>query len=214
MYREVHVSRLRPFTIRLPLDSAEEALYKSPSEELNEELANLKDATVLQKTPTKQKTAFGKSPEWSKKWDPLFVDEDITDPEFVVEKILKFKEVDGKFLYFTKWLGFSHRSNTWQDESDMHPDLIAEYWESIKDKFPTAYRKHSKRLSTSLPLLNPMLCYPHYNHLPTLRRFFRLLLWIPPSGLQTVHHNLPTDADVPRDSQELRSSSLSKKGTL
>ncbi|KAJ3267651.1 hypothetical protein HDU76_011691, partial [Blyttiomyces sp. JEL0837] len=71
-----------------------------------------------------------------------FTEEDITNPEFKVEQILKFRIRDNNYQYLTKWVDWSNCYNTWQDEEDMHPDLIVKYWETFKAANPRS--KHYK----------------------------------------------------------------------
>ncbi|KAJ3267545.1 hypothetical protein HDU76_011743, partial [Blyttiomyces sp. JEL0837] len=60
-----------------------------------------------------------------------FTQDDVDNPEFRIDFIVKFRfnKDCNEYEYLTKWGGWTHRFNTWQWESDMHPDLISEYWD-------------------------------------------------------------------------------------
>ena len=54
--------------------------------------------------------------------------EEIEEGEFIVERIINHKFINGKCYYLLKWKDFDDRENTWEEESSLDcPNLLEEY---------------------------------------------------------------------------------------
>ncbi|KAJ3270861.1 hypothetical protein HDU76_011108, partial [Blyttiomyces sp. JEL0837] len=88
--RHVHISRLRPYTKRIPLDSAERAADES-QDDFETEVRNWENARILSRKPRGlQPTDTGMNRQLMRMLDPTFTEEDITNPELTIEKLKKF----------------------------------------------------------------------------------------------------------------------------
>ena len=135
--RTVHVGRLRPFTIRIPVDSAEDVmeLQSRGTDYLDKELKDWEKRVILKSRPRgKQQTVDGRSVEWLKRFSPDFTDEDITNPLYEIQEVKEVRLYGRRYQYKVKWVGYSNRHNSWQDEWDMPTELVNQFWNDYKKK--------------------------------------------------------------------------------
>lgn len=73
---------------------------------------------------------MGKNHENSLHDDDEEEEEELDEAEFIVEKILDKKVVDGEVYYFLKWKGFDDSENTWVDFHKENLTLVFVTWMS------------------------------------------------------------------------------------
>ncbi|XP_039676227.1 chromobox protein homolog 1-like isoform X2 [Perca fluviatilis] len=56
------------------------------------------------------------------------------EKEYVVEKMLDRRVVNGRVEFLLKWKGFSDEDNTWEPQDNLDVDLITEYMQKHKEK--------------------------------------------------------------------------------
>ncbi|KAJ3277782.1 hypothetical protein HDU76_010175 [Blyttiomyces sp. JEL0837] len=128
--RTVLISHLQPYTCLKPEDNTELATL-DPQPDIENEIQQWNDARLLRPKPRgEQPTDTGLHRCMMQALYPDFTSKDIVNPEFRINHIVKFRKISDKYEYLTKWDGWTHWFNTWQKESDMHPDLISEFWDT------------------------------------------------------------------------------------
>ena len=122
------MSRLRPFSYRAPVDSAEEAANEA-QDDYEKEVMSWSEKTILTRRPTgTQQQLSGKNIEWRRFFDPSYSHEDEDSPLYEINRLVQFRRTRGLYQYLVHWLTFSHRHNTWQAEEDLPFLAVQEFW--------------------------------------------------------------------------------------
>ncbi|XP_039634444.1 chromobox protein homolog 1-like [Perca fluviatilis] len=67
------------------------------------------------------------------------------EEEYVVEKMLDRRVVNGRVEFLLKWKGFSDEDNTWEPQDNLDLDLITEYMQKHKEEEEEKKKKEDKR---------------------------------------------------------------------
>ncbi|KAI9309881.1 hypothetical protein BDR26DRAFT_996475 [Obelidium mucronatum] len=141
--REVHVGRLRPFTPRKPIDSAEAAVINShPSFE--EELETWKNkALLLTRRPVhSHQPLYTTDPLLRKKLDPDYDPEDEVNPLYEIEKMVSVWREQNMFWYLVKFRNQPVRENRVFNDSTLPEETKRIFWEEQKEHNGEFYRKY------------------------------------------------------------------------
>ena len=148
--RDVHVSRLRPYTKRIPVDAPTPL---ADTDDFDAELQAWKSAVILRRGVRAhwQQHAVGTNPVLLERFDDMYVPQDKTDPEFLIERLISplWNNEANQFEYRTRWQGWQKRHDSYQLETDLHPDLVAEFWDTYKKSDDPGYKKWRKWIRNS-----------------------------------------------------------------
>ncbi|KAJ3090100.1 hypothetical protein HDU96_003541, partial [Phlyctochytrium bullatum] len=144
----------QPYVARVPIDDPDAASAQS-SDDFASEVAAWKELRVYQRRPA-FKVAPDINVELIRRADPDSMDEDPSDPEYIIERLDRHHlNVDEKLYYYhVKWLGYGTAHNLWLAEHSVPVHVIQDYWERLQFIDCSAYRaraaflkKHSSYLS-------------------------------------------------------------------
>ena len=142
--RQANASRLRPYTLRTPIDSAEKAAVNA-QDNFEEEIKRWESARIHKRRP-KYRFAVGTHPELLRRYDTDYIDYKFEEKDFLVEMLVDF-DYDPKTLlysYHVKWLGFGPHYNQWLDEDDIPKHFVVEFWEMMRTRNSKAYAARVK----------------------------------------------------------------------
>jgi len=79
----------------------------------------------------------------------------LPEAQFIVERILARRTRRGKTEYLLKWFGYPSEDNTWEAESDIHPDLVTEFNNQILLSPEAAAAAAAAAAAHSVPKVQP-----------------------------------------------------------
>ncbi|KAJ3162210.1 hypothetical protein HK101_000760, partial [Irineochytrium annulatum] len=116
--------RLRPYTERIPVDSAEDAA-KLAGDDYDADLQKLKNAEVRTKRPNTP-IAHGINPQLRRQFEDEYDPEkEAEDPEFEIEKLLihGFRSEENSSTYKVRYKHYSAQFDDWHLEKDLPKDM-------------------------------------------------------------------------------------------
>jgi len=97
------------------------------------------------------------------KQSKLQLSDETQDDVYEVEKVLDDQEIDGKTHYLIKWSGYNTSENTWEPETNLSPETLANYHrrnqtpQEPRRKQPTAVRRKRTQVQHWLAALDAPL---------------------------------------------------------
>jgi len=142
--RHANAARMRPYTMRLPIDSAERAAA-TVADDFDAEIKRWEDAHIHQKAP-KYRFAAGTNPELLKRYEAEYLDREFEDQECLIEMLVgvKYDKATKLYSYNVKWLGFAPHYNQWKEEDEIPKHFVVDFWESIRLSNPRQYNERIK----------------------------------------------------------------------
>ena len=135
--KTVHVSRLRPFTVRTPPDDPQAAAVNS-EDDFEQELEDWKTATLRRKAPGAHwnRKASGVRPIMFRRFANEEDPEEEANPHYRVDHLIRarFSSTEDTFEYRVRWHKWNSNWDTWEPEEGLHPELIREFWAEYKNK--------------------------------------------------------------------------------
>lgn len=147
MSRLANLSRVRPFTPRLPKDSPKFATNRS-HDDFEEEIRQWGQKRVVQRAPKHK--FLPRTPIGLLRWrEAEMLDDNDLESETFIEHILetRYYAEEDFFKYLVKFLRYGNHYNLWHSEDDLPKETVAVFWEAIRDKYPQLYTQHNQWLS-------------------------------------------------------------------
>ena len=76
-------------------------------------------------------------------------EENDSEEEYVIERIVKHRKHKNQNEYFIKWEGYSSDENTWEPEGNIPLSMIKEYWKTLGDKNKKNDEKNAQKSNSS-----------------------------------------------------------------
>ncbi|KAJ3091131.1 hypothetical protein HDU96_003135, partial [Phlyctochytrium bullatum] len=152
--RLANAARLRPYVARVPIDNPD-AVSSNAGDDFASEVAAWRELRVYQRRPA-LKVARDINVELIRRADPDSMDEDPSDPEYIIERLDRHHlNVDEKMYYYhVKWLGYGTAHNLWHAEHSVPVHVVQDYWERLQFTDSSAYRTRSAFLKKNSSYLS------------------------------------------------------------